>query len=513
MLTESPPQIQRRSLPGLRLRRSLYLLVAPDRLPLTIIILGIVFRLVQYIYNRSLWSDEAAIALIIRERNFSQLFEPLNYNQAAPIGFLVLVKTATTLFGINGLALRLTPFLCGIASLPLFYFVARRLVRPSAATIALGLFAIADSLIYYSSELKQYSGDATVALLLYLTIYLPLAKPGPIAPLKMVGAGISGAVLIWFSHPSIFILAGIGTALLVRNARSRDWRTTAWLFGPFALWLVSFGIFYVVSLQAATSNEGLLGFHEVFFMPLPPFTPANLTWLATNFFFIFSNPGSLGLAGVGVVCFLVGGFVYYKRQPLNFWALIAPILFALVASGFHKYSFDGRLLLFLLPALYLLVAEGTTEIREVSRKPAPVIGLVLIVLLFALPGASALEAVGAPRTKEETRPVLAYYQANRQPGDLLYVYYGAEAAFRYYQGEMSLGQDCCVVGVYAREDWSQYTFDLAKLKGKNRVWVMISHMANNEETFFKYYLDANGKQLDKIETPGAILYLYDLSGK
>jgi len=482
-------------------------------LPLTIIILGVLFRLAQYLFNRSLWVDEAAIALNIRERNFAQLFEPLNYSQAAPVGFLALVKAATTLFGNNELALRLTPLVCGVTSLPLFYLVARRMVRPGAVTVALGLFALADSLIYYSSELKQYSGDVTVALLLYLAVLLPLAKSDSLIPLKAFGAGIIGAVLIWFSHPAIFCLAGIGTVLLVRNVQARNWRQTGGLFVSFIPWLVSFGVFYVVSLQAATSNQGLLDFHEVFFMPLPPFSPANLTWLATNFFFIFQNPGSIGLAGLGAVCFLVGVYSYYKSHTFYFWALILPVLFALVASGFHKYSFDGRLLLFLLPALYLLIAEGAAEVREVTRKTFPVIGVVLVVLLFALPVASAFEAVAVPRTKEEIRPALAYYQANRQAGDLLYVYYGAETSFKYYQGEMNLGQDCCVQGIFSREDWEGYARDLDKLKGKTRVWVVLSHLINNEETFFKYYLDTNGKRLDSVETPGAILYLYDLSGK
>jgi hypothetical protein len=513
MLTKSPPQTPRRFSPGRTLWQSFNLLAGPDRLPLTIILFGILFRVAQYLFNRSLWIDEASIALIIQERNFGQLFEPLNYNQAAPVGFLLLVKGATTLFGNNELALRLTPLLCGVAAVPLFYLVARRLVRPGAVPIALALFAVADSLIYYSSELKQYAGDAMVALLLYLTAYIPLAKNTSFTLLKLLGAGAGGAILLWFSHPAIFSLAGIGAVLFLKNAVARNWRGIAWLIIPGIFWLVSFAVFYVVSLQAVTSNQGLLDFHEVFFMPMPPLTPANLTWLATNFFFIFENPGSIGLAGLGVVCFIIGGFAYYKKQTSHFWALLLPILFALVASGFHKYSFDGRLLLFLLPALYLLIGEGAAEVREVTHKIAPVIGLTLLILLLALPVASALLALGAPRTKEEIRPVLAYYQAHRQPNDLLYVYYGAGTAFQYYQEALGLGQDCCVLGVGSRGDWSQYGRDLDKLKGKPRVWVVLSHLVNNEETFFKYYLDENGKELDELQTPGSMIYLYDLRGK
>ncbi len=509
MLTQSPPK--RLNRPGRRLIQSLRLLVAPDRLPTTIIILGSLFRLAQYLFNRSLWIDEASLALIIRERSISQLFEPLNYDQAAPIGFLVLVKLAALTFGYNEYTLRLIPLLCGLASLPLFFLTARRFVRPGAVPVALGLFAVADSLIYYSSELKQYGGDVTVALLLYLTVFFPLTKP--LTPVKGLVIGLTGAVLIWFSHPALFILAGIGTVLLVKSLVIRTWKTLGWLFLPFTLWAISFVIFYFVSLQAATANPGLLQFHEVFFMPLPPLTPANLTWLATNFFFTFEYPASLGLAGLGAFCFLVGGICYFKSNSFYLWALMLPVLYTLLASGIHKYSFDGRLLLFLLPALYLIIAEGVAWIREVTRQPAPVIGLVLVVLLFCLPVAGTLQAVGVPRTKEEIRPVLTYYQTNYLLGDLLYVYYGGGTAFRYYREELGLAKDCCVEGIFSREDWGQYARDLDKLRGRSRVWVVISHVINNEETFFKYYLDSIGRKLDTVETPGSIIYLYDLSTK
>lgn len=509
MVTCSPPRPL--NTPGRRLARSLRLLVAPDRLPLTIILLGGLLRVAQYLFNRSLWIDEAAVALIIRERSIPQLFDPLDYNQAAPVGFLVLVKLAALAFGYNEYALRLTPLVCGLAALPLFYLTARRFIRPPAVPIALGLFALAESLVYYSSELKQYSGDVTAALALYLWAFLPLTRP--VTPLKALVAGLTGAIIIWFSHPAAFILAGIGTVLVVRNLYGRAWKTLGWLVLTGGLWGVSFLIFYLVSVQAATANQGLLDFHNVFFMPLPPFTPANLTWLVTNFFFIFENPGSLGMAGPGILGCLVGGVYYYKGNNLLFWALILPFGYILLASGLHKYSFGGRLVLFLLPALFFLIAEGIVVLREATRNSFPAAGLILVVLLFSQPAAGALGAVGVPRTKEEIRPVLSYYQANRQPGDQLYVYYGADTAFRYYKAELGLPPDCCIMGIDSRDDWNKYPADLDKLRGKPRVWVMISHIWEDENIFFKYYLDSIGKKLDNPETTGSIIYLYDLSNK
>ncbi len=62
-------------------------LFSPPRLPWTIIYFGILVRVVQYLSNRSLWNDEAALALNIVNRSYLELLQPLDYDQGAPIGF------------------------------------------------------------------------------------------------------------------------------------------------------------------------------------------------------------------------------------------------------------------------------------------------------------------------------------------------------------------------------------------------------------------------------------------
>lgn len=84
--------------------------------------LGILLRLAQYLYNRSLWIDEAALALNIRDRSFSELFYPLDYAQAAPIGFLIVEKLFYQTLGHSEYVLRLFPFLC-TGSSPFFFSV------------------------------------------------------------------------------------------------------------------------------------------------------------------------------------------------------------------------------------------------------------------------------------------------------------------------------------------------------------------------------------------------------
>jgi len=60
-----------------------------------IILIGIAARMRVYLSNRSLWGDEAALALVIIKNGYLDLLKPLG--QAAPPLFLLTVKFLTQL--------------------------------------------------------------------------------------------------------------------------------------------------------------------------------------------------------------------------------------------------------------------------------------------------------------------------------------------------------------------------------------------------------------------------------
>src|SRR6185503_5885584 len=64
------------------------------------------------------------------------------------------------------LTLRLLPLLAGCASLPLFALLLRQGLGKTGTFTALALFAASAPLVYYASEVKQYSSDVFIALLL-----------------------------------------------------------------------------------------------------------------------------------------------------------------------------------------------------------------------------------------------------------------------------------------------------------------------------------------------------------
>src|SRR5690606_8442193 len=142
-----------------------------DLLWISMIALGVFLRLRQYLANRSLWVDEASLALNIIHRTFAELVQPLDYEQGAPLGFLFIQKFFVLVFGNQEYVLRLFPLISGIVSTYLIYRIASEYFG-KFGIFATFLFAISEWMIYYSSELKQYSSDVMIALLL---IYSSLA--------------------------------------------------------------------------------------------------------------------------------------------------------------------------------------------------------------------------------------------------------------------------------------------------------------------------------------------------
>lgn len=133
-----------------------------------ILLAGFILRIRQYLTGRSLWVDEAMLALNIVDRSWVGLLKPLDYDQGAPIGFLLVEKIFNLLLSRNEFALRLFPLLVGLASLWMFYLLLRHFTSGPGLLITLALFALNPRLIYYSSEVKQYIVDvaATITLLL-----------------------------------------------------------------------------------------------------------------------------------------------------------------------------------------------------------------------------------------------------------------------------------------------------------------------------------------------------------
>ena len=499
-------------------RKSLKLF-SPQKLSWAIIGFGILVRLIQYLYNRSLWADEAVLALNIVNRSYLELLQPLDYDQGAPFGFLIVEKLAIQLFGNNEYALRLFPLLSAIISLFLLYRVAKIFLNGYAVPIALAFLASLNELVYYATELKQYSSDVAVALFACLLVTEIFRKKLTIN--KIIFFCLLGALTIWFSHPAIFVLAGFGASYLLTNAFKKRKSSIFKILLIYSSWLISFALFYFVSVQSLNKNDTLMTSWKNAF----PTSAFDIIWLFDAFGKFFYEPlGFRGIMdGVAIFAFVIGCISFFNRQKAKLLILLSPLIVTFVAAYLQKYPFKGRLVLFLTPFFILFIAEGVNYLITKTRsKPTFIVGIVILICLLFQPVTQASNLLVKPNWNEEIKPVISYVKSQQQPSDILYIFQRGHYQFLYYAEKYGYQKGDYVIGVDDLDEFDgkdlsdkerkRYENDLNKLRGNKRVWVLFSHShVSSENEMMKTYLDKIGKQIDYFQRPGAFVYLYDLS--
>jgi hypothetical protein len=482
----------------------------------SIILVGALARLAPYAGNRSLWLDESFLALNIAKRSFSGLLGHLDYDQRAPVVFLMLEKAASELFGINEFALRLVPLLAGMLSLVLFYQVVRRCLRPKAALLALALFALSTSLIYYASEVKPYSSDVAATLAILLFGLMVAQRRGSFG--AMLGLGGVGALCILTSFPSVFVLVGCGLVLFCFEWSRGRRAIAAQLALIAALWTALFMADHLLLVSPVT--ESLRAYWKSGFAPAPLFSFAAACWL-TQAPFGPLHADTLGLArsglaagtfGLGCVCLLLA-------DQWLLAMLLAPAAVAVSAATLHQYPFDGRLVLFLVPLYLMVIATGLEFIWDRLSRAGPVLAITLTVLLLFPAAHSVATSFVHPPRLEEIKPVLDYVIENEKRGDLLYVYASAGPAFDFYAGysrKYQLSNMVIVRGKRRTADASQYEADLRALRGHPRVWIIVGQTEwgparIEDDVTLGAILGRTGKCLSQVSAEGAQGYLCDLS--
>lgn len=171
---------------------------------IAVILLGVTLSLIQFLLNRSIWLDEAMLSLNIIDRSYLQLLTPLDSLQVAPIGFLFIEKFFSLLIPNAEYGLRIFPLLCFWASICLFYKITTQLLKNAKITLlAVSLFCLNSSLLYYSSEVKQYMIDIFICLLLYYALLKEYKKDFN----KYLILALLGALSIFYqTYQSLFYL-------------------------------------------------------------------------------------------------------------------------------------------------------------------------------------------------------------------------------------------------------------------------------------------------------------------
>lgn len=358
---------------------------------------GVFLRIMAYLYNRPYWMDESSLLGNLYESRIFEFSGPLNGDQLAPIGFMIIQRMIIALLGLSGYATRLLPLVCGIACLWLVRKLAFRWLSAPAAMAALVMFALSDDLIYYSSEVKPYSSDLLYGLaVLFVSSDL---LDHPLCKRRIAVLGVLAAAAPWLSFPSVFMIAGCGAVLIAVMAWKRNWRGVLWLTVIAIAWAFSFFLSYRASRALLHPATTMYVFWNFAFVPLPPRSTADLLTTGGLVLEIFVNPLYLVpwslpvyVVVLPVLLWLLGAFRLGRRHPEFFLFLVLPIVLAFFAAALRKYPFHGRLLIELVPAFYLMIAEGADWVRVRLGRP---VFLAILILMLTYPSLSAIyEATG-----------------------------------------------------------------------------------------------------------------------
>jgi hypothetical protein len=485
-------------------------------------VIGVILSLIQFLYNRSMWEDDAWLALNIINRNAFELLKPLDYYQVAPILFLEIEKLFSVIIPNSEYGLRLFPLLCYWASIYLFYKIVKKELNNTYAIIfALSIFCLGYSFIFFSNEIKQYISDVFVALLMFFLVLKEYKNNKN----KYFIIAIVGAISILLSNVAPIILLSCGSILMYDLYKTKSKRGSYYYLSEiFALWLIVFAIYFYYFIYNHPSRVFMTTYWNGSFLPFNPFKLDFYIFLFKKVpLIIFSALFYINvqkLQTIVLVIILSGlhitGIVYLirKRRFKLLFISCVPLLLHLLLSAFQLYPFDRRLIFYSLFGVIIVCSLGFYCILKNILKKWSIFAGIVSVSLF-----SFILFARFPIKYHEVRGCIEYIQGNMYESTNVYVFPVAAIIFKYYgdighvSKEINANTEMIEywldnTAAYLMHQDMDYTNDWQTLKGKN--WLLISTMTEKEEIDIINRINSLGyKQIKEYRSTGASAYLYD----
>ncbi len=474
-----------------------------------IIAFGVVLRASKYLPAWSLRGDELAVTLNLISRSAIDLMaKPLDSEQAAPFGFVLVIKALITIFGQSEYVLRFTALAAGCISLTLMHNLLTKTGGRYGNIFGLSAFAFGNYLIYYSAELKPYSTDVLICLILLLSFHQHLSRETTSKDFVVL-AGL-GVLALCLSYPAVFVIAGISIALFLHYWRDKQRLLRITLTG--VIWAGVFLALYFLLLRHQTQDTYLITFWDnlLSFMPMPPWR--DIAWfpkaLSGLFFIVAGLSSSLILV---IPIYLFGLWAFWKEKKWQ-WILVltVPIGINIVVSGFQKYPFHGRLILYLLPLVLIVLGKGIDFLINLIRNRVFAnIAYAALILLLLNPFFSTTKSYLFTRSylSEDLKPVFAFMEENHLDGDLVYLYHYVGPEYIYYAPAYNLENLTYIMGQNNSARAKNYQEELSSLPHGKRIWFVFSFVIQtkvrkgekqDEREYILNYLKENGTMLNEF---------------
>ncbi len=398
-----------------------------------ITLLGLGLRVIAI--DNDLWLDELSPMLDYRRASVWQVF--ISYiSSNNHLLYTVLEKLSVLVFGEREWALRLPAVVFGTATIPVLYWVARKLMPRYASLGAALLLAVSYHHILFSQNARGYTAYVLFSLLATGWLVDGLQRDRGrtwvlyVASMAMNFASVLISGFVFFSH------------LLVAGAAL--WQVRLRGGSPAPLFRRLIGVFTITGLlgfllYAAVLPQVYVYTVFVYADPSAGFSPFSREFVAEIARGLSAGfgPGLL----LGAIPFLaIAGIGYVVLLRRN-WALILALTFPGIIQAallaIRGLAFSPRFFILALPLAVLVAVQGVIFIAElgarVLRRDASFSVRVTVLLTVVL---SAVSLSALPHyyatPKQAYRSSIEYVEAARQPDELVIVIHIAELGYRYY---------------------------------------------------------------------------------
>ncbi len=416
-------------------------------------------------FTASLWGDEA-FAAVLGQKSYWQIILNVARDTSPPLFYLSL-HTWMKFFGTNEIAIRAHSFLYFLLLCYVVYLIGKAVFDQRTGAIAALLTFLNPCLFQYGFEGRMYT---ILAFYSTLSMYFFLTK-------QRKPHILATAAALYSHHFSVFIIF-VQLALLAPELRknfSKTIRPYLWVALLYLPW------FYPLYYQTALVQSG-------FWLGKPGMK--ELYHLLRNFLAgVFQHPWQGKVFLVSVLLLLLRR--WRKRDlPLLAW-FILPVFLTLVVSYLKESIFFDRYMLFIIPALMLLIAS------QRRRFCYPLIGL----LVFGL-AVMDIHYFTHP-TKRPFRELASFVKKTTGPGDYLINWSGAAHHLfesKYYQLAAPLYYPSGEPPFYIGTALMEAEDIIKKLPRKERIGLITSD--SPESVYLPYY------QLEKTYYFGDLKFIW-----
>jgi|GEM_PF-1058848 len=395
---------------------------------LTVPIISIFMVAHIFTLNRSLWLDEAFLAYSIANRSLRTLTSsPLDWMQSAPVFYLYIVKIITQIFGLSEATLRAFSFITFIGTLPLVYLVLRKVFKTSVTYALVGVALLSTLHIYlrYAHELKPYMSDGFFVL---LSIYAYYTFSKSVTKISFIKLTALFSVLIWFSNPVIFFIAGIYIYEFISALRKKEYLHLKRVIISGAVALISFVLYYFYWLNPVIDHGGMQNFWSGHRFPLIPTSMEDLRLIPILFGGLIQHFGSF--PHIFSILILVGLIASTSKKSKYTYVMLISIGLLLIASSLERYPIADRLMLFIYPIFIIYVSIALYEINVSDKKVYNHVAKVIIVIILLLSNNTYFTYFREPFVRgQEANELIEFVHENIEEDETLYVHFHSITVF------------------------------------------------------------------------------------